>query len=294
MRSAAQLDEALRSATRVVGQLGLPLGAQAWKGQAGDFRGAGVGSSIDFQDHRDYAPGDDPRHINWQAYARTGNYSMKLYREEVRPVVDLIVDVSESMWVEDEKAQRTAEILYFICLSARKSGADLQVSFLKGDAARPISSEAILTHQWLAEVSALQSSSPGAPPQLMQVATRANAIRILVSDLLFEIDPTPFLRGLHDRQGTGLIFAPFTSAEANPDWNGQYDFVDAEEKTRHPHQIGAGVLERYLEAYQRHFALWSEASRRSQVALSRVAASGALFDALNQEAVRFGALEVSR
>ncbi|MFN9663179.1 MAG: DUF58 domain-containing protein, partial [Akkermansiaceae bacterium] len=26
---------------------------------------------MDFQDHRSYSPGDDPRHINWQAYART-------------------------------------------------------------------------------------------------------------------------------------------------------------------------------------------------------------------------------
>ena len=49
------------------------------------FSGSGTGSSLDFQDHRAYSPGDDPRHINWQAYARTGSYTMKLFREEVRP-----------------------------------------------------------------------------------------------------------------------------------------------------------------------------------------------------------------
>ncbi|MGB1261127.1 MAG: DUF58 domain-containing protein, partial [Akkermansiaceae bacterium] len=69
-------------------RLTLPLRSQVWRGMAGEFQGAGTGSSIDFQDHRAYMPGDDPRHINWQAYARTGNYSMKLYREEVRPVID--------------------------------------------------------------------------------------------------------------------------------------------------------------------------------------------------------------
>ena len=73
-----ELESAMEEARKVAERLRLPLGAQAWKGQAGEFRGAGVGSSIDFQDHRDYSPGDDPRHINWQAYARTGQYSMKL------------------------------------------------------------------------------------------------------------------------------------------------------------------------------------------------------------------------
>ncbi|MEO0417124.1 MAG: DUF58 domain-containing protein, partial [Verrucomicrobiota bacterium] len=74
----------------------LPLKDRTWQGNSGDFKGRGTGSSLDFQDHRNYIPGDDPRHINWQAYARTGSYTMKLYREEVRPVVDIIFDVSES------------------------------------------------------------------------------------------------------------------------------------------------------------------------------------------------------
>ena len=53
----------------------LPLRAGMWSGVAGSVLGQGTGSSIDFQDQRQYMPGDDPRHINWQAYARTGNYT---------------------------------------------------------------------------------------------------------------------------------------------------------------------------------------------------------------------------
>ena len=77
----------------------LPLREHVWKGQSGEFVGAGTGSSMDFQDHRNYIPGDDPRHINWQAYARSGNYTMKQYREEVRPTIDLILDISPSMFL---------------------------------------------------------------------------------------------------------------------------------------------------------------------------------------------------
>ena len=278
------------AAQRLAERLRLPLGAQAWKGQAGEFRGAGVGSSIDFQDHRDYMPGDDPRHINWQAYARTGQYSMKLYREEVRPVVDLFFDVSESMWAEEVKASRAMELLYFFVLSAERSGASLRVTFVKGEESRAVPVGDILSHRWETNIEAMTSEAP--VPSLDRVRSRVNAIRILLSDLLFEEEPGRVLRSLYDRQGTGLVFAPFTTQEANPGWSGQYDFIDAEEKTRHPHQIGGSVLERYLEAYRRHFGLWNEECRRHQIALSRISSEADLFDSLNQEAVRLGALEV--
>ena len=95
------------------GMFSLPLRQRTWKGGAGDHAGRGTGASMDFQDHRAYSPGDDPRHINWQAFARTGQYSMKLFREEVRPLVDVVVDVSASMFYPEEKAVRSVELFYF-------------------------------------------------------------------------------------------------------------------------------------------------------------------------------------
>jgi hypothetical protein len=127
---------------------------------------------------------------------------------------------------------------------------------------------------------------------LRRAALRPNAIRVLLSDLLFEGEPAGVLRGLHDRHGTGLVFAPYTRQEADPGWSGQYDFIDAEKGTRHAHQIGGAALERYLKAYRRHFGLWEEECRRHQISLSRVSCGDGLFESLNREAVRLGALEV--
>src|ERR1700733_11860114 len=87
-------------------RLRLPFRSRTWRGHSGNWLGAGIGSSIDFQDHRPYLPGDDPRYIDWQAYARTGNYTMKLYREEVSPLVDLVLDVTPSMFFEERKGLR--------------------------------------------------------------------------------------------------------------------------------------------------------------------------------------------
>ena len=55
------------------------------------------GFSVEFAQHREYVPGDDPRHIDWKVYGRTGRFYLKQYEEETNLVCWLLVDVSESM-----------------------------------------------------------------------------------------------------------------------------------------------------------------------------------------------------
>lgn len=269
----------------------LPLRSRVWKGQAGEFAGAGTGSSLDFQDHRLYAPGDDPRHINWQAYARTGQYSMKLYREEVRPVIDLIFDVSDSMFFDPLKATRVMDIFYLCAESAQRSGASLRVALIKGDLVRPIPYEVIAAHQWVKIAAEMTPTDVAMPPQLHLVPLRANAIRIFISDLLFPGDADPTLRQLQQRQGSGIVFCPFLEQEINPQWTGNYEFIDAEAKSRHPHRIEPNTLQRYKEAYRQHFALWKNTAQRQQVLLARIPCEPELQKALHTEAIAIGALE---
>jgi len=280
-------------ALAAAGRLRLPLRSKVWRGQAGDFNGSGTGSSLDFQDHRTYVPGDDPRHLNWQAYARTGHYTMKLFREEVRPVVDLIFDASESMFFDPIKASRSAELFYFIIESVRGSGAGVSVNVVRGDASLRIDPDSIHTHRWLEMARALPASDTASAPDLSRIQLRANAVRVLISDLLFPGDPEPLLRHLGQRHGSILIFSPFLESEARPAWTGNYEFVDAERQSRHQHRIEPNVLERYLTAYARHFTLWKQSAQRHQAAFARIPADADLATALFNGAVTAGALEPS-
>lgn len=274
------------------GRLRLPLRSRVWKGAAGEFLGAGTGSSLDFQDHRTYVPGDDPRHINWQAYARTGHYTMKLYREEVRPVVDVILDASESMFFEPEKAARACELFYLVVESARHSGAATAIHLARGSASRSVPTAEIDTHRWLDTARSLVDEKH-AIPDLSRIPFRQNAIRVLVSDLLFEGDPEPALRHLSGRHGAPIVLVPFAKSEADPDWAGNYEFIDAERSSRHPHRIEPNVLRRYKDTYARHFAAWKNAARRHHAAFARVAAEADLQSALFAEAVPAGAFETT-
>lgn len=274
-------------------RLTLPLRSQIWRGMAGEFQGAGTGSSIDFQDHRAYMPGDDPRHINWQAYARSGNYTMKLYREEVRPVIDIILDASESMLFDPIKAARTVELFYFSVISATQAGASTHIHILRGDSHTMLPTDAVNSHRWFEKTTGLQTAHPEAPLSLEKIHFRSNAIRILISDLLFEGSPTPPLRLLNTQQGKPTLLVPYLESEINPTWDGNYEFIDAESGSHHPHRIEKPTLTHYRKAYSAHFAFWHTTAHRFNTPLARVSSTLPLLEALNQEAVKCGALTIS-
>lgn len=274
--------------------LRLPFRTRVWRGAAGEFAGSGTGASMDFQDHRAYSPGDDPRHINWNAYARTGQYSMKLFREEIRPVVDLILDASPSMFFSPEKEKRTAELLVFLTDSSLAAGATVRIYAINGDAQIALDPIALKSGRWQNDIKSLAPTSPGAPPEIHRLPLRSNALRVFLSDLLFPADPKPILRTLGQKQGTPIIFSPFTKAESAPAWTGNYDFVDAELKTKHPHRIEPATLRRYHEAYASHFNLWKDSALRHQAPLARIPCEAELIPALYQNALPVKAMETTK
>lgn len=55
------------------------------------------GFSVEFSQYRQYMPGDDTKHIDWKAFARTDRYYIKQFEEETNLNCYLLLDTSESM-----------------------------------------------------------------------------------------------------------------------------------------------------------------------------------------------------
>lgn len=55
------------------------------------------GFSVEFSEHRDYTAGDEIRHVDWRAYARSDRYYIKLYEQETNLRATLVIDTSASM-----------------------------------------------------------------------------------------------------------------------------------------------------------------------------------------------------
>lgn len=64
---------------------------------SGMHRSPFFGHSIEFAQHRDYAPGDDIRHLDWKVWSKTDKFYIKQYEEETNLRATLVVDVSNSM-----------------------------------------------------------------------------------------------------------------------------------------------------------------------------------------------------
>lgn len=63
----------------------------------GQHRSPYNGYAIEFAAHREYAPGDDLRHIDWKVWSKTDRLYIKEYEEETNLKCHLIVDCSRSM-----------------------------------------------------------------------------------------------------------------------------------------------------------------------------------------------------
>jgi len=91
----------------------------------GAYRSIFKGRGIEFDEVREYVPGDDVRAIDWNVSARTGSAFVKKFVEERELTVLLIVDVSASgNYGFSAKSRRTAaaELAALLAFAAGRNG----------------------------------------------------------------------------------------------------------------------------------------------------------------------------
>ena len=92
---------------------------------AGAYLGARPGTGLAFSELRPYEPGDDVRHLDWNATARQGRPYVRHFVEERSLVLRLIVDISASLRFGPEgrtKADRAAQAAALIAAAAIRNG----------------------------------------------------------------------------------------------------------------------------------------------------------------------------
>ena len=72
------------------------------------------GRGMDFEELREYMPGDDVRNIDWNVTARTGVPFIKVFEEERELTVMLVIDMSRSAFFGTQ-AQFKSEMMTEIC-----------------------------------------------------------------------------------------------------------------------------------------------------------------------------------
>jgi uncharacterized protein (DUF58 family) len=223
--------------------------------------------------------------VDWRAYARSGHYLMKLYREEVSPSVDVVLDGSASMSFDVEKKRRSLELFLFAIESALRHKCALNAWVVTEGGALPapvdlVDGELLATDARRTDASLLET-----------VPFRSGSLRVVVSDVLFLEPPETLLRRLVAGRGHGVLLAPSSRSESSPDWLGQLDLEDCETGARRLERIDSGRLEEYRTRYRNHFSTWEAGCRRYGVAFASIPGEASLKEALRDRALPVGAVE---
>ncbi len=209
---------------------GRPLG-----GRIGERLGRGTGTSLEFMDFRDYVPGDDLRHIDWSAYARTDQLKVRLYREEIAPTLDIVVDLSPSMAVTPAKAQAVEDIVEAAALWTRQAGG----------IPRRLRADAGEFRTW--DEVAFDGSDDWNP----HVPLRRGAMVLIVSDLLWPEDPRPRVRRLAGGATHCYLVQVLDPWEVEPSAQGGRTLLDCETRERVDIVLDAGVVAGYRKRLER-------------------------------------------
>ena len=215
------------------------------------------GFSVEFSEHHRYNPGDDPKDIDWQVYARTDRYYVKRYQAETNITGYVVMDLSRSMAYTYR--QELTKFDYAICLAAA-------ISYLMIHQQDPVglmtfgedlrdSLPARSRRSQLGNILAvLQKCRPEGTTRIAEnlrriaAMIRHRSLMMIMSDLLAE--PDEIINSLRLMRHAGhdvILFHILDEAEVSFPFSGSVDLLEPESGER---QIvdAAGVRSSYLDA----------------------------------------------
>lgn len=218
------------------------------------------GFSVEFSEHRKYEPGDDPKDIDWLAYAKTDRYYIKKYQAETNLNGYLLIDLSESMAYTHR--QSLTKFDYSVCLAAAMAYLMVRqqdpVGMVTFDTAIRASLPSRSSRRQLANIlSLLSKAKPTGPTEvaasLLQFGgmVKQKALAMIFSDLLVD-DPDEVIAAIQQlryRRHDVILFHVLDEAEVTFPFDGMVDLHDVE--TSDNLVVDAsGVRRDYLEAVE--------------------------------------------
>ena len=233
---------------------------------AGQWRSRASGSSVEFSDYRTYAPGDEFRRIDWNAYARLERLFVRLYRAEEDLSLAVVLDASASMgWGKPSKGRLAAQLagaLAFIALQSgdrvalaacREAGVVQRLPALRG-AGAALAAWRLLERLEFGGATDLNAALAASARHLTGAG-----LTVIVSDLF---SPTGYQQGIDAllaRRQDVLLVHVLSPDEVQPpaDLLGEWRLLDTEPMAPLDATITPGVLKSYrrlLEGFRREAA----------------------------------------
>jgi uncharacterized protein (DUF58 family) len=211
------------------------------------------GSSVEFADHRNYAVGDDLRHIDWNVYGRLDKLFLKLFLEEEDLHFYTLLDTSLSMDFGDptklQYGKQVAAALAFVglvnhdrvVLETFSGGLDGGMPSVRGR------SQMWRVVQYLDQLQAAGASHLTAAAKAFAIKHAGKGIVVVISDFLDKHGYQDALRYLLARDMDIYVIHVLSREEVEPEIVGDLRLVDAEDDDIAEITVSAPLLKRYKD-----------------------------------------------
>ena len=233
--------------------------------RAGSHRSPLKGFSTEFSHHRQYAPGDAIRDLDWRVYGRTERYYTKLYEAETNFDCHLLMDASSSMTYGSGKGSKLeyskylAAALSYLILNQRDSvGLSVFDSEMRAHLPpRSAMSIILQIEKILKEITPTPKTSIAKQLNDIALQIKRRSFVILISDLFSDVGD--IMRGLQRLRYGGhnvIVFHTLDPHELKFPFKGtwQFDGLEGEEELiTQPERIREDFLTNlnaYLEQLQ--------------------------------------------
>jgi uncharacterized protein (DUF58 family) len=262
-------------------------------------RGRRSGSGVDFADYRSYYPGDDPRHVDWNVYARTRKLFLRRFHVDADPCLYLVLDKSGSMGLgRPEKlafAGRIASALAYVAWRGNHAvglaiGSDRLETYLAPAHRRGQLGRVLRT---AASASASGPSDLGRVLEDLSARAERRGLVVVLSDFFTPHGCGGALSAL-GRSGFGLAALQILSREdVAPPIGGEVEIWDVEAGDETRLRVGPRAIRRYRERLREwNRSLERDCARRGARHL-RLESSASFSEAL-EDLIEAGLLERRR
>jgi len=220
------------------------------------------GFSVEFAEYRQYAPGDEIRHLDWKLYGKTDRYYVKQFEEETNLNCHILLDCSASMGYGSGPVTKlqygcflAASLAYFMMLQRDATGLVLFDSQIR--TLLPPRSRLTHLHRMLAELESAKPAGPTAaarPLHDLAESLKKRGLIVFISDLFDE--PEQVLGGLQHFRFLGndvIVFHVVDPAELKFPFEQITEFIDPETGERITTAPDA-VRRHYLEEMEQFYA----------------------------------------
>ncbi len=213
------------------------------------------GAAVEFAAHRQYAPGDSTRHLDWKVFARSDKLYVKQYQQETNLNIAILVDGSSSMkfgtlaskmgwggtkaqsnrnqWTKFDHATAIAAAISFLSLNQRdRVGLGIFSDGIRGGVRR-----SSMKDHWRAVVRCLAAEPMSTTVNWAKVADQTlsqnpgHTLFAIISDFLSPIDQIRAALGrLRHRGNDVILLAVLDEAEINfnMDINAPFEGLEGE------------------------------------------------------------------